>query len=367
MKKTIKIMFLCAIVLFLFSTVCMATDTLTALPNQVATSKMSICNTDAFIANSENITVSDYINGNAFILGQNVTVTGSIDGDLFVISKGTLTIDSSAKISGNLFALADQIELNGSVCDVYACSSNFSIGNTGYIYRDLKIYSKNTAIQGKIGKDAYIATDQLKFAENQKNLINGNLSCSSTNELQIPDGIVVGNVEFKQITKHTPSTAEIIKNYIISFISIILYAVTTILLTAFLTSKFADKITYCISKKYLASAGIGILALIVIPILSIFLLVTGFLTYIGLALFTVYILVLSITISILGMASGNYFANKFKNKTKGKFILLSIASVTVLWLLQQIPTVGNYVSIFTVVFGLGIFVYSLFVKEKQEK
>ena len=63
------------------------------------------------------------------------------------------------------------------------------------------------------------------------------------------------------------------------------------------------------------------------------------------------------------MAIGNYFANKLKNKTKGKFILLSIASVAVLWLLQQIPYIGGYVSIFTVVFGLGIFVFSLFVKK----
>ena len=55
---------------------------------------------------------------------------------------------------------------------------------------------------------------------------------------------------------------------------------------------------------------------------------------------------------------------ELKNKTKGKFILLSIASVAVLWLLQQIPYIGGYVSIFTVVFGLGIFVFSLFVKKE---
>ena len=82
------------------------------------------------------------------------------------------------------------------------------------------------------------------------------------------------------------------------------------------------------------------------------------------ALLAVYLLIISITISILGMAIGNYFTNKLKNKTKGKFILLSIASVAALWLLQQIPYIGGYISIFTVVFGLGIFVFSLFVKKE---
>ena len=67
------------------------------------------------------------------------------------------------------------------------------------------------------------------------------------------------------------------------------------------------------------------------------------------------------------MAIGNYFANKLKNITKTKFILLSIASVAVLWLLQQVPFVGGYISIFTVVFGLGIFVYSLFTKKALEE
>ena len=107
-------------------------------------------------------------------------------------------------------------------------------------------------------------------------------------------------------------------------------------------------------------AGIGIGSFIMIPLLALVFIITGFLTYFGIALIALYCLMLSITIAILGMAIGNYFANKFKNKTKAKSILLSIASVIIIWLLQQIPTFGSYVSIFTYVFGLGIFIYSIF-------
>ena len=71
--------------------------------------------------------------------------------------------------------------------------------------------------------------------------------------------------------------------------------------------------------------------------------------------------------TILGKDLNNELISVLKNKTKGKFILLSIASVAVLWLLQQIPYIGGYVSIFTVVFGLGIFVYSLFTKKALEE
>ena len=371
MKKTIKIAFLFVITFMLFSTVCLAND-LTLLTqnneNSVASpTTISLINTDLYLADSEDITISDYINGNAFAVGQNVTINGQIDGDLFILAKESLTISSSAKIAGNVFAITKKMEFDGSACDVYAGCSDFKLGSNAYIYRDLKLYSSNDVnFEGKVAKDIYMAATNVTFPEGSKNLIGGNLIYASTNELTIPEDVVMGEIQFKQINIEAPSTSEIIKSYITKFITVIIYAVAVILLIAFMAPNFADKTTYCMSKKPFITALIGILAIIFVPLLAIFLLSTGFLVYISIALLVIYFLVLSITISILGIAIGNYLANKFKEKTRGKFILLSIASVIVLWLLQQVPAIGGYFSLFTVVFGLGIFGYSLFAKPVKE-
>ena len=103
--------------------------------------------------------------------------------------------------------------------------------------------------------------------------------------------------------------------------------------------------------------------LFMIPFIAILLAISGYIAYFGIALLAIYLFILSITISILGIAIGNYFVKKFKEQTKVKSILLSIASVTVIWLLQLIPTLGGYISLFTIVFGLGLFLVSFFTRK----
>ena len=67
------------------------------------------------------------------------------------------------------------------------------------------------------------------------------------------------------------------------------------------------------------------------------------------------------------MAIAEPLSNKLKNKTKVKFVLISIGIAIVLYLLQLIPFVGNYISIFILVFGLGIFVMALFRRKALPK
>lgn len=376
MKKTIKILLLCFTVLLLFCSSCMANDVMpitedddvvdeTTTTNE-ATTEVSVLRNDIYLFDTD-IVMADLVDGNAFIYGSNVTITGEIAGDLFVMAEN-LTIDSTAIIYGNVFAIASQMSVKGQMTDIYAFSENFILDSTCYIARDIKVYSTNITLDGFIAKDAYIATNGITFAENAEYIIGNNLNYTSSSELTIPDNIVGGEVKFNPVAEESvPTVKEVISNYIITFANVLIYAIFVILIVVFFAPKFTDKASYCMSKKPFATAGIGILAIIIVPILSIVLLFTGFLTYASIALLTVYFLVLSMTVSILGIAIGNYFSNKLKTKSKGKTIGLSIAAVAVLWLLQQIPAIGGYISLFTIVFGLGVFVYAFFMKKDVTK
>lgn len=378
MKKTFKILALCFALLVVFSSVCFATDVVTtsqegAMPiaetsqssGENETTTIPNTNSSVYEGNT-NVLLNGYVNGNSFLIGQQVTISGYVKGDLFAMAN-SLVIESGAEITGTVFALAKDIKVLGKVSDIYALSQEFTLDENGFVARDLNLSAGTVAFQGKVGRDANLSVNTLSFAEDAKNLIGGDLNYSAPNEVTIPEDVVIGKVNFEKMTVEQPSTAKIISNYVTNFFIVVLYATLVIILATFVTPNFAKKATYSITKKPFISALIGIGAIVFIPIISIVLLFTIIFTYAGLSLLTVYILVLSITIAILGMAIGNYFADKLKNKTKTKFILLSIASVAVLWLLQQIPYVGGYISIFTVVFGLGIFIYSLFTKKALEE
>lgn len=375
MKKTFKILALCFALLVVFSSVCFATDIVTTnqegiMPIAESSEKSettTILNTNAAVyEGNTNILLNGYVNGNSFLIGQQVTISGYVKGDLFVMAN-SLVIESGAEVTGTVFALAKEMKISGKVNDVYALSQEFTLVESGFVARDLNLSASTATFQGKVGRDVNLSANTLSFDEGAKNLIGGDLNYSAPNEVTIPEDVVIGKVNFEKMTVEQPSTAKIISNYVTNFFIVVLYATLVIILATFVTPNFAKKATYSMTKRPFISALIGIGAIIFVPIVSVVLLFTVIFTYAGLSLLVAYILVLSITIAILGMAIGNYFADKLKNKTKTKFILLSIASVAILWLLQQVPFVGGYISIFTVVFGLGIFVYSLFTKKALEE
>lgn len=373
MSKLTRILFLCFIFILLFTSVCIATDVKVTSEDthnhdesdhtqeETVSDQVSIINTDLYLA-ANDVTVNDVINGNAFIYGNNVTITGQVYGDLFVAGS-TITLEETALITGNLFALGNNINYKGKSGDVYAFTEAFTMEKNSYINRDLKLYSAQFTLNGTIQKDIYMAVGSITIPENSKSLVGGNLYYASQEELTIEEGVIDGNIEFTKMDSSSPTISEIITKYVFTFINVILYSVIIILLSTFYTPKFAEKVTYCLKRRSIISATVGILSFVIIPIISIVLLITGFLTYVGMALLAMYILMLSITISVLGISVGNYIANKLKNKTKGKVILLSIASVTVIWLLQLIPFVGTWISIFTVIFGFGLLLISFFIRK----
>jgi len=385
MKKLTKISIIILSLLILFSTISFATETRSSSePSATSENGTVVTNEDSTHSHHEHetnineslirmkdiyigdtdVVISEFINGNAFIYGNNVTIKGQISGDLFVMADN-LTIDSSAIIYNNIFALAKQITVKGQTSDIYALSENFTLSSEAIIARDVKLYSTSVSLEGTIGKDAYIAAESLTFPENASKIIRGDLHYTSTNEAIIPEGAVTGETKFTQIFETQPSAEEVMINYVITFISVVAFAALIIVLSNFVTPSFSSKANYCISKRPFSTATIGIFSTLFVPVVAFVLLLTGVLTYAGLALLIIYILALSITISFLGIAVGNYLARKLKNYSNAKSILLSILSVAIIWGLQQIPTVGYFISIFTVVFGFGIFIHSLFIKKDK--
>ncbi len=365
MRKAIKFLFILFILVLFFTPVCIATNNtnnVTPTPSEVPSTSKNVINNDLFSASSESVVIEDIIEGNAFIYSNDVTIKGEIRGDLFVAGRN-ITVDKSAVISGNLFVYGIDVTISGVVDNVYGFITNFTIEDSGRVNRDINAIVNVLTLKGYVARNANISISDIVLPDDGQNVIGGNLNYSSSQDLNVPSGAVKGETNASIITNEAPSTGEIISSYIDNFIRVLAYALVIILLVAFFTPNFKEKVTYALVKRPFISAGIGILAIILIPIIAIVLMLTGYLLYIGISLLAVYVIILSITISILSIAFGNYLTNKCKNKTKEKFILLSVLSAVVIWLLQLIPMFGEWMSIFTVVFGLGLFVFAFFTRK----
>ena len=251
--------------------------------------------------------------------------------------------------------------------DIYALANSFELDSSSYIYRDLKLYSQEVTLNGLIAKDAYIFANSITMPENARSLIGGNLHYTSTQEFTFPEEAVLGEIKYTPYEENSPSTGEIILSYVTNFINAIVYALVIILIIVFGAPKFAEKISYALIQKSYISAGIGILAIVLIPFVAILAFATGYLAYISIVLLVIYGVVLASTLAIFGIAIGKYLVDKLKNPSKGKFILLSILSASVLWLTRLIPYIGGYITLFIFVVGLGVFIFTLFIRKDVSK
>lgn len=370
MKITKRLVLLVlACFLFFFSSSLASSEPVTAINNENSTQEDSDGSqtiTDLYVG-EQNIVIEDAINGNVFAFGANVTVKEEIVGDLFVLAD-TLTIEETAVIHSNIFALANTMIVKGEVYyDIYALANSFELDSSSYIYRDLKLYSQEVTLNGLIAKDAYIFANNITMPENARSLIGGNLHYTSTQEFTFPEEAVLGEIKYTPYEEDSPSAGEIILSYVTNFINAIVYALVIILIIILGAPKFAEKISYALIQKSYISAGIGILAIVLIPFVAILAFATGYLSYISIVLLVIYGVVLASTLAIFGIAIGKYLVDKLKNPSKGKFILLSILSASVLWLTRLIPYIGGYITLFIFVVGLGVFIFTLFIKKDVSK
>lgn len=378
LKKKSKILLSVLFVLLLLSSVCLATDDTSLIDDSVVvtsdtnntqevdttSSTANWVNTDLYLA-EDKVTIDKVVDGNAFVAAKEVTVTGEIGGDLFVVAD-KVTIEGGYVYS-SLFVCANEVTINGVVYDVYAISNNFNLGSNGFIYRDLKVTGSNINLSGKIRRDAYISAKSLTLNEQSGSIVYGNLEYSTPSEITIPEGAVSGNVKYNVNTSNTEketSVASIILGYVSEAIQALLltFVLTAILL--WLTPKFVNRVGNMSVGKSLASLGIGVVTPVVLVIVALLLAlsVVGLKMLLPVAfIFVAFSLIAS---SITSIFFGKLFTRLLKTDSKVKFVLFTLLSNLVLWLLTKIPFVGVFIGLLVYAFGIGTLLVNIVCRKE---
>ena len=312
-----------------------------------------------------NLDISQVVDGNVFAYGQTVNVSGEINGDLFVFASN-LTIEESAIIHGNVFALASDMTVSGIAADVYAMADNFSLSEKSIIARNLYLSSNNISLEGQVSRDAYIAANTLKIAENDEPVIEGNLTYSSTSEAQINEASVGGEIKYNAVQVDNSAR---IWSVVSNLISALVLSFIVIMILLWIAPKFKDNICEIIAKKSFLSFGIGLLVFFATIIAAIILLLFTYSFGASTAVVAIAFLILGYVLSstVFSMALGKLLANKFGFTKNVAYVLLSLLIVLIVNLIRYIPYVGGPIGFIIAMIGLGIICVNAYKREKKVK
>lgn len=346
------------------------------------------------------------ISGNVFVSANKLVIEPGckIYGDLYVCAK-EVELSQAAIIYGNVFIASNKLTVNSEIGgSLYATARSFDMQYFGFISRDLHLSAETATLNGYIYRNSFIeaknittndkfinekdfnVTDAnnltfsgevkgnakinaknitLKNKSNNKDLtckINGNLSYSSKQEIQISEGIV--SKDAVTYSKYVPAESSL--SSIWDFILDLITTLVCIFVIYFIISKFAPNYLSTISNisgmsllKYL---GIGFGLLILIPIIAILLFLSNVGSILGIILLFIYILLIIIAKPIFVISIATLAKEKLSIKMNTYLYILVITIL--LSLIALIPYVGFIVSLLISFTGFGIIIKNLIVKNK---
>lgn len=312
----------------------------------------------------EKVEINQIVDGNVYVIAEEVIISSEIGGNVYIMAE-KVTINDSAYIYSSLYAIGNEITINGIVCDAYLLGNEITIGNNGYIYRDLRASANKINLDGKVRRNTYLTGNELNFNAENGALIGGNLVYSSKNEATVPEGAVMGEVEFNQKVQEVKavSVISIITSYIFAALSTLVYIAVVILLAMWLAPKFVEKITNTTTNDALISLAIGIATPFVLSIAIVILLITGIAAKVGLASLLILALVCMSGSAITSIYLGNICAKQLKFEGKTGFVVSSLIVALIIWVVGKIPFIGFLVSIISSVLGIGLLVFNIFNKK----
>lgn len=311
------------------------------------------------------------LDGNAYFIGETVSLKNSmINGNAFILAE-KVELDN-VEVYGSLYLFSlETAKLKVTTLDVYAAAgTEIEIQKGSSILRGVRIASENIEIAGNIEKNCYLIGESINL---DSAIILGNLNYSSSEEIDTSKASVGGNVNFTKTEDSSESAEEVEKTFSDYFtagniFSIILSTFIIAGLILLTSDKFVDvnretKIGSTLGNSLI----IGILALIVIPIISIFIMLTILGFGVGLFVLIVYLLILLNAVPIVSLVVSLAI---LKNKQcTNKWITLGVAIVVsiVITILKSIPVIRGLVGFLVCVVGLGIVIKTMFNKKKDNE
>ena len=265
----------------------------------------------------------------AAFAGNSIVVKGNIKNDLFVAGSA-VEITEEASIGRDVFGAAASFLIKANLNGNVFVSGNRLVLENVTIDGDLSVGFDEITIKGKSSISG-------KFTYNDTAVITGldNLSAGET-------------VTYAGAKKNAISFATTLTDKLLGILGRLLVTIVLVAVCAKFSKRLLDEFCAKSSWKYLG-LGLGLLA--VVPLASIFVMVSIIGLPLGLIGFAAYIIFAYLAESVTGGVVGNLLAEKVFKQEKMHILLKYTIGIVLIELLTLIPYVGSLVGAISTCFG----------------
>lgn len=321
---------------------------------------------DDLYAAGQSVRVRNNVDGDTFLAGNQVILDGSVTGDVYAAGQN---VDLSGSLKDDLKAAGTLVNVSATVGDdAFLAGTNLSLSGEGSVGGDLLFAGATAEINGPVqgdlkgtGETVYLNSEvkgnvtlynsgKITLGPDAK--IDGNFTYSAVNKLEIPEGVVGGEVVFKEAMHGEKGERGLLAG--LSF-----FGLFTMLFVGLLLLGFAKQFALYNSKKVFdapfKTLGVGALVLMTTPILAVIFMVTvigiplGFIL-LGLWLIALYIAKISAAILIgkvvVKFDEKSSFLRLFGGFALGSFIYIALG---------LIPFIGWSLKLIIILMALGGF------------
>jgi cytoskeletal protein CcmA (bactofilin family) len=312
------------------------------------------------------VAVDGTVTGNLFAAGHRVILRGTVKGDLVAVAE---RVEIEGTVEGNVFAGGGTVLVRGSVGRSAHCAADTirvdptgrvdgdtvglagTIDLDGHVGRDFAAYAGITNVRGDVGRDVSVRTRRLHLESAAK--VGGNLLARvrDATAVQVDEGAVVsGKTETRLLPKAKSRYARL-GFYVWKMIWLAAAFVVGLALHALLPGLFPARLPA--SANLLRAAGLGFVALVVVPAAALLLMLTLIGLPAGLLVLGLWLAGLYLAQILVAALIGRGFLQKADAPPASMAPVLLVGLVFVA-VSVNLPYVGGLVRFVVLVLGLGL-------------
>ncbi len=326
---------------------------------------------DSLVLAGETIMVNGQVNGDVVAAGRRIVVNGKVDGNLFAFGE---SITVRGEVGGLTLSAGSAIELEDAVVggDLVGAGAAIRVGGDskvgrnaimagdvaivdGSIQRDLFAFSENVELTGSIGEDLEAFAARVNLFGDAR--VGGNLRFRTRDEDRLhrsPESVVEGEVEFVSLPEEfTPRNRYLhVEFYIWQLMSLLAAFVFGIALLWLIPDMRYARLDGGLDG--LKTAGIGLVTLISLPIISFlvaFTLIGIPFTIVGFFLW--FFVIYSAKIVLGSMIGQMVLAGADRDDSLVLTLLVGLALISIA---VNIPAIGGIISFLLTIVGIGMIV-----------
>lgn len=309
------------------------------------------------IAAGRRIDIEGSVAGNVLAFGETVTISGTVGG--MVLNAGSNVTLRGAVIGGNWWAAAEKLSVDTEVqisSNAIVAGANANLA--GSIAKDLFVFTELLEFDGKLGRDLEAYSNRVRLLDQAHIVGDTRLHISKEEALErSPGARLEGEVKFLDLPKQLESTNQYQRwEYYFWQAARLLSAILVGMALLWLVPGLRN-VSVSGGLEGMKSAGIGIIALAALPIIS----VVAAITLVGLP-FTIvglfaWVLTIYLAKIIVGIFVGQLIlGNVEQQNSNGIVLLVGLAAIIVS---VNLPFIGSFINFALTILGAGLIVQYL--------